>query len=99
MASTLSSSSTLTDVQAAYDDNASYAEDDSTAKANAFVTAGLILLRRVAKRGTHGGRGSEEFEMAPELIQGEIDRARAWLASHQSAGGKAKHQSLVTFRT
>ena len=41
---TLNASSTDAEVWAAYDENASYQEDDSTAKALAFITAGRILL-------------------------------------------------------
>lgn len=49
----LTSASTLAQVEASYDDNASYAEDASVAKAKAFVTACRILLRRLpAEAGT-----------------------------------------------
>ena len=44
--STLNGSSTLAQVQAAYDDNASYAEDSSVSKCRAFLTACRILLRQ-----------------------------------------------------
>ena len=51
--SALTSASTLTDVQNAYVDNASYAEDASIAKAKAFVTACRILLLKLpAEAGT-----------------------------------------------
>ena len=56
--SALSSSSTLVQVENAYDDNASYAEDESVAKCRAFLTACRILLRRMpAQTGAAGDAG------------------------------------------
>lgn len=43
----LTSSSTDAEVEAAYDDNATWFEDASVTKARAFVTACLILERRL----------------------------------------------------
>jgi len=88
--STLSSASTIAEVQAAYDDNASYEEDASTAKCRAFVTACRFLLRRIPKRAVHGGRGGgEEIETDPTQIAAELAKAQRWLAAHAgpSAGG------------
>ncbi len=78
---TLSSSSTLAEIQAAYDDNASYAEDASTVKAVAFITACRLLLRRTYKRQVHGGRGGQELEADPSLLRAELEDARRWLAA------------------
>jgi hypothetical protein len=86
--STLSGASTLAQVKAAYDDNASYEEDASAAKCRAFVTAGRILLRRVPKRAVHGGRGAgEEIEIDPVVLRDEVTEARRWLARNPGAAG------------
>lgn len=95
--STLSSSSTLAEIQAAYDDNASYVEDDSTAKAQVFVTACRLLLRQTPKVAVHGGRGGREIQLSPELIRDEMRDAQQWL-SQKSTAGRAKRFSLENFR-
>lgn len=74
--STLSSSSTLAEVQAAYDDNASYLEDDSVVKAKAFVTAVRILLRRTPSRAE---KGSNAQGWNHESLRKELEEARDWL--------------------
>jgi len=96
--STLSSSSTLAEVQAAYDDNASYAEDESASKAAAFITACRILLRRVAKRAAHGGRGANEVEHDPGLLRAEMREAIQYVASAGQRGPAIKHPSMEYFR-
>lgn len=98
--STLSSSSTLAEVEAAYDDNASYAEDGSAAKAAAFITACRILLRRSLKRVAYGGTRSAEMEWDPQNLREQIKAAQTWLASSASAltGGGVKYTDLSSFR-
>jgi hypothetical protein len=82
----LSLSSTSTDAQvwAAFDDNASFEEDHSTAKATSFVTACRILLRRrpisIATDGTQ-----VQFDAA--VIDRELQRARTWLQANSAATG------------
>lgn len=88
---TLTSSSTLAEVQDAYDDNASYAEDESVGKAAAFMTAVRILLRRMPKRQVFGGRGGQELESEMGLLRAELEDARRWVASH--SGGAANGQA------
>jgi len=83
---TLSSTSTLAEVQAAYDDNASYAEDASAGKAAAFITACRILLRRMPKRAVDGKSG-QEIENEMLLLRKEMDAAQQWLARQSSTGG------------
>lgn len=80
--SSLSSSSTLADIEAAYDDNASYAEDNSAGKAKAFVTACRLLIRRYPKMSA-GERAS--LALSPDLIQKEMADALAWLATHDTS--------------
>jgi len=83
--STLTSSSTFADVKAAYDDNASYVEDDSATKAAAFVTACRFLLRQLPKLAMQGG--TNQVQMSPELIRDEMRDAHQWLASKRTRGG------------
>ena len=88
---TIDSSSTLAEVLAAYDDNASYAEDDSETKAAAFVTACRVLLRRVPKRMAHGGQGAEEIEIDPSAILAERAEAERWLRLKRQAAVASRH--------
>jgi hypothetical protein len=71
--SALTSTSTDAQVFAAYDDNASYAEDNSPAKARAFITACRILLRRVPKE---TGTREAHLTLTPDLIQKEMQAAQ-----------------------
>ncbi|HYE91773.1 MAG TPA: hypothetical protein VEA38_12165 [Terriglobales bacterium] len=77
--STLSSSSTLTQVENAYDDNASYAEDQSVTKCRAFITAALILLRRLPSTAV---KGSNSISNRLEGIENRLKKAEDWLAAH-----------------
>ena len=64
--STLTSSSTIAQIEAAYTDNASYVEDNSVAKCRAFITACTILLLKLpAESGTREG----QMRLNPDLIQ------------------------------
>lgn len=98
--SSLSSASTLTEVEAAYDDNAAYAESGSASMARAFCTACRILLRRVAKRTAHGGQWGFELEIDPRVVQQELQQAQAWLASAPAAStdGGVKYTDFSNFR-
>jgi len=82
--SSLSSASTDAEVWSAYDDNASFEEDASPAKAAAFITACRILLRRRPQGMTIEGR-QVNFEAG--TISAELARARTWLALNGSANG------------
>lgn len=72
----LSSSSTMAQVEAAYDDNASYAEDDSITKAKAFVTAVRFLLRRLYSSEAFG---SASLSTRVDLLRDELRDAQKWL--------------------
>lgn len=98
--STLTSSSSLSDIQASYDNNASYFEDNSVAKARAFCTACRFLLRRMARRASTGGGTGESVEMDPSLIQGELQSAQDWLVANDSSrsGPRFIHNSFEGFR-
>lgn len=99
--STITSASTLADVQAAYVDNASYAEDGDVAKAKAFLTASRVLLLKMpAEAGSREGN----MRLNPELIQKEMGEARTWLAANDTpvtasvAGGSVTRASFRNFR-
>jgi len=81
--STLSSSSTLAEVLAAYDDNASYEEDESVAKARTFITAVLIMIR-YAQRERKGGAGGAEHEFNLEVLGDELTEARKYVAAKRT---------------
>ena len=82
----------MPEVQAAYDDNASYAEDASEAKAKIFVTACRILLRRVPKRSLKGGRDGSEIELDPRAIADELAEARRWLQINSTSSARVAHR-------
>lgn len=96
--STLSSSSTLAEIQAAYDDNAPYAEDGDTAMCLTFLTACRMLLRRMPKQTTLAGRGGHEVQMDMQLIHQELKAAERWYST-QNTAGRVKSLSVQEFRT
>lgn len=73
---TVDSSSTLAQVEAAYDDNSSYLEDNSVAKARAFITAARILIRRYPSAQSSG---DATVTLPITQIKQELDEARMWL--------------------
>lgn len=73
--SSLSGTSTTAEVQAAYDTNSSYAEDNSIPKVKIFITACRILLRRSASNIV---KGSNQVSLNIPVLQNELDRATAW---------------------
>jgi hypothetical protein len=96
---TLSSSSTLAEVQAAYRDNASYDVDESTTKAGEFITACRMLLLMIPKRAAHGGRGAEEVETDPVVLRAELQEAQRWLRAKRAASaGRVRHFSFENLR-
>ena len=82
--STLTSASTDVQVEAAYDDNASYREDQSVAKAKAFLTACRILIRRCATR--MGERG-DVLEYDINLLRKEQLGAESWVQANGGFSG------------
>jgi len=96
---TVDSTSTDAEVQAAYDDNASYLEDGSVAKCTAFITASTILLRRMFRRASHGG---DDLEREIRLIREELGSARQWLTANAGvadSGAGIKHVDMRDLRT
>lgn len=98
---TLSSASTLAQVQAAYDDNASYEEAGSVAMAREFVTACRILLRRTPQMTMHNGLNQMQINVT--VIRDEMQRAQRWIDSQPASGGgvsgnRAIQHTLQNFR-
>ncbi|HWC89574.1 MAG TPA: hypothetical protein VG433_07965 [Pirellulales bacterium] len=81
---TLSSASTLAQVQASYDDNAAYAELGDTGMCASFITACRILLRRLPQEASHGnGRNTVQWNLS--VILESQKKAERWLATQQTA--------------
>jgi hypothetical protein len=91
--STLNSTSTLAQIEAAYADNASYAEDNSVAKARAFVTACRLLLLKYPNR---TGTPQADLETSIDLIQKEKKAAEGWLQSHDTGSSSTSAGPRVT---
>jgi len=85
-------------LRAAYDENASYLEDGSAAKARAFITACRRVLMHLPKRVNAGGGGGEEVEMEVRVLQDQIADAQAFLTQSNLASAPKRHISLENFR-
>ena len=94
---TLNSHSTDAEVLASYDDNASYEEDGSCAKAEAFITACRILRNRLP---LSAGRGPQTFTR--ESLQAEIEAAQRWkdahLATTGAGSGRVRYFGMENYR-
>lgn len=81
----LDSTSTMAQIEAAYDDNASYAEDANVTKCRLFITACRMLLRRMPAEIEQAAQASARLKLSPELIQAEKKSAEDWLARTSTA--------------
>lgn len=81
------------EIHEAYITNASYAEDSSLAKANAFVTACRRMLANPTSFAVDGESGSFD----PKTIQTEMMQAQRWIAANARSGG-AKYFSFRGLR-
>ena len=79
--STLTGSSSLSTIETAYGDNASYTEDQSVAKCRAFITAARLLLLKLPSVAV---KGSNSLSFRLESIQRELERAQEWLEAHST---------------
>ncbi len=98
--STLSSTSTLAEIQAAYDDNASYLEDASVSKCKAFITSVRLLVRRTAAAVSSGVTGNS-VQTDLSQYREELRDARRWLARNggvAAGGAGVKNLSLENYR-
>ena len=95
---TLDSTTSTADVRAAFDDNSGYEASNSLSMAQTFLQACIILSNRVPKRSVSGGRGAEEFEIAPEILENRLREVRTWRSS-KTATSRVRHVDLgVDFR-
>jgi hypothetical protein len=91
--SSLTSESTLAEVNAAYVDNASYQEDNSTDKAAAFITACRILLLKIPAQ---AASGKNLIQMNTTLIERQMTAAQQWRqAALNSASGGGSDLHIV----
>ncbi len=91
--STLDSSSTITEVYAVYDDNASWEEDGSTTKAKAFVTACRFMLRHAEEASRGGDRTTVSQKFNYEAIRAGMMDAKKYIAE-QAAGSSSNPNVL-----
>src|SRR5215207_8957877 len=98
--STLTSSSTLVEIENAYVDNASYEEDASVAKAKAFITAARILLLKLPEE---SGTRESHLKLSKAEIAAQLEQARTWVAANDtgdsgSSGPRVTLGSFEAFR-
>lgn len=82
----ITSANTFAEVQAAYLDNVGYAEDNSPAKAKAFITACRAMLLLLPKA---SGQGSSNTAYSPDLIQKEMAEADSWLSVNDTTSSNS----------
>ena len=91
----------LAEVQAEFDDNASYLEERSPAKARKLLTAGTSLIRRMPSSTEHG-LSNERLAFNLEMLKQSVDDARKWLASEgrylESTVPAVRYADLSDFR-
>jgi|DEB3_MinimDraft_2_1074329.scaffolds.fasta_scaffold00552_2 hypothetical protein len=93
--SSLDGNSTYEQVKQAYDENASYIEDNSTTKARAFITACKILLRRTP---SNMQKGSNALGYNVQALKQELDDAVAWLEARDPAYRPGPSVTRADFR-
>lgn len=69
----------------AYQDASDYDLVGSLAQARQFIQAGRMLLALPLRRSASGGRGGEEVELEPRIIQEQIARAEQWYHANAAA--------------
>lgn len=91
----LTSASTLAQVEAQYDDNADYREAGSASKARDFAQAARILLRRyqTSVTGAEGGG----FTRSISVIKDALDEAVAWIDANDDSSGNTGGVVLPDF--
>lgn len=94
---TLSSTSTLDQVKAAYDDNSGYQVDASVTECQNFIQACVILLRRLPLEASKEG---QTLRLSLDSIAAELKLARTWLATSAAAaaGGGVVYPDFTSFR-
>ncbi|REJ65840.1 MAG: hypothetical protein DWQ31_16640 [Planctomycetota bacterium] len=80
----LSSALSRAQLIAIYQDASDYDLTGSISQARRFIQAGRMLLAQPLRRSASGGRGGEEVELEPRIIQEQIARAEAWYHTQQA---------------
>lgn len=91
----LTSSSTIAEVCAAYDDNCLYDIDGSTTKARLFIQACRILLRRRPEMTSTDGLSAK---YPTSVIETELRRAQAYMAANSAASRRQSVRVADTSR-
>jgi len=93
MISTLSDS----ELRAQYENNASYDLEHSPTKARLFIEACRAILMRFAAR---SGLGELSLDLSVNMsaVQQQLDRAVAWLATHDEGRNGIIYVSLRRYR-
>ncbi len=93
----IGSSSTLAEVEAQYDDNASYFENNSVAQAKLFVTAVVMLKRRHTSEKKHE---NVTIRRTVEVLDDEIRDARDFINNNDStrSGPRVTRVDLRRFK-
>ena len=79
----VTSSSTVAEIEAAYIDNGSYVEDQSVTKCRAFITAARALLIRLPSTAT---KGANTLSFNLENLKDELNAAQSWLEARDTSG-------------
>lgn len=99
----LSSASTMAEIENAYDDNASYDLNGSVTECKEFIAACRILLRRKPQ-----DRSIDKMSMGYnlELWQTQLAKAEQWLSINDSTtaaasahSGSVRHFTMADFRS
>jgi len=88
----LTSSSTLAEVKAAMEDNASYAVHNSLSECEAYIDAVNRFMVRAAEGQVHGGKGGgEELRLGKnlEILERALRTAINWQAAQAGTAGAA----------
>jgi hypothetical protein len=101
--STLTSSSTRAEINAAYLDNASYEEDGSVAKAKAFITAcRFLLLPKITPSRSAGPGDGGEVEFNLDMIKVQMEAAQQYVAANDTSNydgfGTVRHVDFTGLR-
>lgn len=81
----LTSASTLTEVQAQYDNNVSYDLNGSVSSCKLFIEAARLLLRRLVDETQ--GAGGARVRQERAVIQAELAAAKSWWMSNDPNAG------------
>ncbi len=91
----VTSSSTLAQIKADYEDNADYDLEASTAKCKLFIHAARLLVSRVSEEAENAGR---KVGTRTQKYETEIKAAKDWLALNDSTyAGNSQNQEAYTF--